>query len=142
MNHPLVMHVDQSSCSISKLQQLCGRQWQAKIAGSEGNAYEFQPICICTRLHKLVDVTMCHPFRYHHKLILSYCHTQEWHHIWMAESPPSNNLPTEPLRGVVRFERTTSQEHHRRPTLLICSRSSKSFADSRKALAAVSLSWC
>jgi len=52
-------------------------------------------------LHKFVDVPISHPLRYHHEPRLSHRHAYERQHIWMAESPPCNNLPAEPLRDTV-----------------------------------------
>ena len=41
-------------------------------------AYELQPIHVRTRLHKLDDIPILHPLRYHRQLITGHRHTHQW----------------------------------------------------------------
>ena len=66
-------------------------------------AYELQPIHVRIRLHKLDDVPILHPLRYHPQLIIRRCRTNQWQHVRMAKGLPSENLLAEPLRGTRQF---------------------------------------
>ena len=62
--------------------------------------YKSQTICIHARLRKFLDITIHHPLRYHHVLILGHRHAQQWQNIQMMKVPPCYNLPAEALPNV------------------------------------------
>jgi hypothetical protein len=51
------------------------------------------------RLDKLVDVSVGHPFGYHHEVVIAHCRSQQREHIRMAEAFPQYNLSAEHLRN-------------------------------------------
>ena len=48
--------------------------------------------------HKLVDVPIYHPLRYHSKLIPGHDRPQQWQHVWVSKSFPSYDFLAEPLQ--------------------------------------------
>ena len=67
----------------------------------ERETYKSKPIHLGIRLHKLFNVALPHPLRYHYEPILGHGHAQQSEDVWMAEGPPCRDLPAEPLRGTV-----------------------------------------
>ena len=61
MDYPLFVHINQTPSDVFKLQQSRYRSWQSGHTGFQMRTYKPQPVRLCVRLHKLVDVTICHP---------------------------------------------------------------------------------
>jgi len=74
--------------------------------GLEQNTYKVQRIHVGVLLYKVFDVTILHPHRYRHKLILGHRDTQQWQYVRMAEGSPCHNLLAEPLRNTISRRRT------------------------------------
>ena len=113
---------------------------KARSLNKEKKTYKSQPIRLGVRLHKLVDVTFHHPFRYHYEAILGHGHAQQPEDVWMAEGPPCHDLPAEPLRGTVNRWYTTNQGQTHQLTLLVGPRSFLEYT--LRALAATSWPQC
>lgn len=54
MDHPLVVHVDQTLCYVAQLQEPCTCHRQIRAVGWRTN--KFEPIYTLVTLHKLIDV--------------------------------------------------------------------------------------
>ena len=48
--------------------------------------------------HKLIDVSVCHPLRYHSESTLSHYYPQQRQHVRMPKGSPSYDLFAEPLQ--------------------------------------------
>ena len=68
MNHSLTVHVDQTFRDVSQLRKSHNRQLKVRMVGSRTETYKFEPIRILVCRHKLVDVSVRHPLRYHREL--------------------------------------------------------------------------
>ena len=56
-------------------------------AGRE-KSYKLKPIYIPMRSDKPVDVSVCHPLRYHHESVVPHGDSQEREHAWVAKGSP------------------------------------------------------
>ena len=98
--------------------------------------YEFQPIRVDDHLHILINVTIHHPLRYHHKPILGHRNAKQGEHVRVIEGPPRHNLPAEPLQDMGTVSHQYSLRYRQEPTRLINSRPSLEYT--LKTLAATS----
>ena len=61
--------------------------------------YELEGVFFPVGLEEIVDISILHPFRYHHKLVFLHRDTQKGEHVRMAKSVPCHNLFAERLQG-------------------------------------------
>ena len=66
----------------------------------EMKPYKLEGVRFPVRLEELIDISILHPFRYHHELGFIHGSTQKRQHIWMVKSAPCDNLLAESLQGV------------------------------------------
>ena len=121
MNHSLVVDIDQTPCDVSQLTLGCPLSVNLKQRprGHEREAYQLQPVCIRVLFHKIIDVSVPHPVRYHRKLGIGHRHSYQRQDVRMPEDFPRNNLLTESLHGMPSALRHTEREDSQKLTPMI-----------------------
>ena len=98
MYHHLIVHIYQSSSSVSKLSE--EMIWSVTGAiYSRTESYELKTVRIPVRHDELGDISISHPFRRHHELVVAHHHSQQWQRVPITESFPGHDLLAESLRG-------------------------------------------
>ena len=75
MYHRLTMHIFQTSSNVFKLLE----EMISSVTGaiySRTETYRLKTVRIPVRLDELGDISISHPFRHHHELVVAHCHSQ------------------------------------------------------------------
>ena len=111
MDQSLAVDVEQAPSDASQLYDLSECQWtQCVQTAFEQWTYQLQPVCIRMRLHEVIDVSVCHPVRYHCELGLRHCRSYQWQNVWVLEGFTLDNLLAEPLHRSQSVHRHTRTE--------------------------------
>ena len=98
MYHRLTVHIYQSPSNVSKLsEEMISSATGAVYSRTE--SYKFKTVRIPVRLDELIYISIGHPFRCHHELVVAHHHSQQWQHVLMTKGFPRHDLLAEPLCG-------------------------------------------
>ena len=96
MYHHLAVHIDQPSSDVSKLLE----EMIPSVTGtvySRAEPHKLKTVRIPVHLDELGDISIGHPFRHHHELVIAHHHSQQWQYVLMAKSFPRDDFLAESL---------------------------------------------